>query len=940
MSDRVRGTQLEDWRPYVRNHLDLSGLLPERQVEIVDEIAQLFSDAEQDLLEQGCEAEEARRLAKTHVATWDGLRAELERTEVRTRQSVPARLADRLDEDGSRRGGRQFVVGLLRDLATGWRTLRRRPTHLATVVLLLALGVGLNAALFSVARAVLLTPLPYQDGARLVAIWQDLENRGVRNYPSAPADLVDYRQLDAFEEVAGFFSFNHSLVGGDGVAVPMRLAQVTTNFGETLGIVPYRGRLFEADDGTPFVPPAAASQGGQAAQGGQAGSGFMFRTVLSYELWRDRFGAREDLVGEVIQFGGGPAEVIGILPPSFRVRMNSETGYGDSPHALVPYQVDWDQAPRTSWFLATIAKLAPGVTLEEARAQLKGVETSWWEDFPVNANAGTRIRAVSLRDDVSAPVRPALLVLIGAAMLVLLVACVNLSGLVLVRVSQRLRELSIRSALGAGRARLIRLLLAEAVVTAVVAGTVAVLVARIALQVLLRQVPEDLPALRTIGVDGRVALLAIGLCLACSLVASLVPALRVTGRSRLARLGSRGVVGAPHASAVLVVVQVALSLVLLVGAGLMGRSLVQLLQADLGFADSGRLVVGTSVPGSRYPQPEQRRVVHENLRLELARLPGVSAVGAVSQLPLGGGSGQGPYGGERELADGDEGDLRQATWVFVDRDYFEVLETPLLDGRVFDAADAERPPNVDPVVIVDTTLAAKTWPDEEAVGKRLYIKNQTPPIWAEVVGVVAAQRHRSPYGEEQEAIYFPGLMNGSRARWILQADVAPETLGPAVRRAVERIDPLITVDHVEPLSAVVSRARAGSRFLTTLIGLFSLLATILALSGLWGLMAQSVRQRRKEFGLRLALGAGRGRVLVGVLGHGVALVGLGLLVGLVTSVPATRLLESELVGVPRIDAASYALALLGFFLVASLACLGPAGRAARLDPVQTLREDE
>ena len=934
MREGVESSPLGSWRAYVREHLDLAGLVPERQVEIVDEIAQLFSDAERDFLAQGRAPDAARQLAKAHVATWEELRADLERSEVRSRVSVPARLADRLDEGRPTGPMRRAVVGLLRDLATGWRTLRRRPTHLVVVVLLLALGVGLNAALFSVARAVLLTPLPYQDGARLVAIWQDLENRGVRNYPSAPADLVDYRQLDAFEEVAGFFSFDHSLVGDDGIAVPMRLGQVTTNFGETLGIEPHRGRMFSDEDGAPLAPVD-----------GQAANAFMFRTVLSFELWRDRFGGREDLVGEVIQFGAGPAEVVGILPPGFRMRMNAETGYGDSPDALVPYQVNWDQAPRSSWFLATVARLAPGVSLAEAQAQLEGVETVWWEDFPVNANAGTRIRAVPLREDLSAPVRPALLVLMGAAALVLLVACVNLSGLVLVRVTQRLRELSIRSALGAGRGRLIRLLLAEALVTALVAGTAAVLVARLALAALLRQVPDDLPALRSMAIDGRVALLALGLCLACALVASLVPALRVTGTRRLARLGTRGAAGSGlfggrGASAALVVVQVALSLVLLVGAGLMGRSLVRLVQADLGFTAENVLVVGASVPGSRYPLPAERRVVQEEVRGALASLPGVVSVGAVSQVPLGGGSGQGPYGGERELADGDEGDLRQATWVFVDRDYFETLETPLIEGRLFETSDAERPPGVDPVVIVDTTLAAKTWPGEPAVGKRLYIKNQTPPVWAEVVGVVGAQRHRSPYGEEQEAIYFPGLMNGPRARWLLRTDVAPETLGSSARRAIERVDPLITVDAVEPLAAVASRARSGSRFLTTIIGLFSLLATILALSGLWGLMAQSVRQRRREFGLRLALGAGRGRVLAGVLGRGVALVGLGLLLGLATSVPATRLLESELVGVPRIDATSYTIALVSFFLVASLACLGPAGRAARLDPVQTLREEE
>ncbi len=920
-----------DWRRYVRQHLRLPKVTSEREIAIVDEVSQLLEEAYLEARKEGLPQAAAERRAQQHIQAWEELQRDLEQSESRHQRAVGTRLQDRLNDLGSSRGGGwQALASVVLDLRFAQRSLRKAPTFTLMVVLLLALGVGANIAILSVSRAVLMADLPYDDPGRLVAIWQDLENRDVRNYPSAPGDLVDYRQLGAFEQVAGMFSFDHSIIGDDQTASKLRVVQVTTNFAETLGFTAHRGRMFGDEDGAPRANQAVTTEQ-------------PLRAVLSYQLWRDRFGAREDLIGDIVRFGAGPAEIIGILPRDFKLLLNPSTGYGESVDALLPYRVNWDEAPRTSWFLATVARLAPGVSEAEAKTQLKGVEAQWWVDFPVNRNAGTRIRMVSLHDDLVESIRPALLTLSAAALLVLLVASINVSGIVLVRVARRLQELSIRSALGGERSRLLRLLLTESIVLALLASIVATLAAGFGLRFLLERVPDELPQLAPIAIDGSLALVTIMICLVCSALATLVPALRVTGTARLGLLFSRGALSANGGGKVLsglVITQVALSLLLLVGAGLMSRSMASLLAADLGFDPQKTLTLETAIPGSRYDTPEKRRALHAELRREFESLPGVSAVSSIEELPLSGSAHQGPYGTERELADGDEGDLRQATWRRIATGYFETARTQFLEGRDFARADSERPPREDPVVIVDSVLARKSWPDSSAVGQKLFIKNQTPPIWAEVVGVVQQQRHERPFGDEQEAIYFPGLTNGTRMDWLLRTDAEPQQLANAVRKKALAIDPEITIDAVEPFSAIVSRSRAASSFLTTLIGLFSLLATILALCGLWGVIAQTVRKRHRELGLRLALGASRLRVLVDVLVRGLTLVAAGLVVGLILAVPTSRLIESQLIGVGRGDLTTYFGAAVLFLAIATLACLGPASLAARLDPAITLRQDE
>ena len=936
MSDQ-QDRHASDWQRHVRQHLSLERLTAEREHEIVEEIASLLEQAYTEALDAGFSAKEARARALRHVEEWDELGQRIQSSERRHQVASDARLQDGLDRRSATASGSVWrpLAELFGDLRQAVRGIRSSPGFATMVVVLLALGVGANAAIFTVARSVLLSPLPYDNAERLVAIWQDLENRGVTHYPSAPADLVDYRGLDAFEEVAGMFSFDQSLVGDDGRARKIRMAVTSTNLDEVLGVDAVVGRLFGDEDGVPSPPPAE----------GEPPTTTL--VVLAHSTWQNQFGGRDDIVGQELRFGFGSAQVIGVLPAGFRLLLNPTQGHTQPVDAYLPYQVDWANAPRNSWFLVTLGLLKDGASVADAQGQLSALEASWWEDFPVNANAGTRIRVEPLHRDLVAHVSPALWTLTGAALLVLLIASVNIGGLLIVRMARRSRELSIRAALGSGQRRLVRLLLVEGVVLAVFGALMALLVAQGGLRVLLRLVPAELPQLGNIEIDAPVALLTLVVCVLCALAASLWPALEITAVGVGRRAG--GLLGGVSSRTVtagrgplfsgLVATQLALSVLLLIGAGLAGRSLLVLLDEDLGFRAEGVLSFETSVPQRRYDSAEKRRALHEQLRRDLAALPGVTEVGAVDSLPLSGSGNQGPYGGERELEDNDESDLRQAHWRSVAPGYFDAVGTTLLAGRLFDAADEVIDPEARPKVLVDRVLVEKSWQGRNPIGELLYIKNAVPPVWAEVVGVVDQQRQARPYGDEQETIYFPGATNNNTLFWTVRTQGDELAHVPTVRELVREVDPEITLSQIEPLSAVVDRAHSPARFLATLIGLFSVVACVLAICGLWGVLTQSVRQQTRELGIRMALGAGRQRVLGSVLQRGLLLTSAGLVAGLLASIPARRLIDSQLVGVDVLDPIAYLAAAAVFVVVAAAACLGPAARASRIDPAVVLRSD-
>ncbi len=473
--------------------------------------------------------------------------------------------------------------------------------------------------------------------------------------------------------------------------------------------------------------------------------------------------------------------------------------------------------------------------------------------------------------------------------------------------------------------------------------------AKATLAYLLRWRPPELIDIGSPTIDPGVLAFASGLSILAAFAASLWPALRAARPDVLGTL--RGQVGRTQTPRLrrslgtMVVAQVALTTTLLVGGVLMVRSVRSLQSVDLGFEPAGVLTFETSAPGSTYDTPEKRVTLHERLEADLLALPGVTSAGATSSLPLAGSQAQGPYGGEREMADNDEGDLRQAYWRNVSPGYIETLGTAVLEGRTF-TMDDERLSAQGPhdFVIVDRTVAGKSWEqtaDRAAgVGERLYIKNRQPPSWNEVVGIVENLRQALPFGEEQGTIFFPGLLGGTTANWVVRIEGAdPAALTSPVRDLLARIDPQITLAEVEPLDAIVARSRAPIRFTANLIAMFGALALILAACGLWGVLSFNVAQQEAEMGIRMALGATREHLLLPVLRRAALLTAVGVVLGAAVSIPAARLIESQLVGVTTLDPASYLMAGLGFLAVGLLAAFGPAMRASGLDPARALRPD-
>lgn len=818
---------------------------------------------------------------------------------------------------------RETMAGTWADLRLAVRSLRRSWGFTAVCVVTLALGVGPNTALFTVLHGLVLAPLPYPEAERLVAIRRDLVQRGIPNYPAAPADLVEYRAGSrAFSAIAGYLGSSPIITDGPR---PERLTglMATPELFDVLGVGPALGRPFHPEEGIAV----------------DADEALPFPVILSHGYWQRAFGGDPGVIGRSLAFGDATGSVVGVMPEGFRMLVAPGDGVTAQPDVIVPFTIDPTNPWRGSFFLRTIARLAPGVSLDVARQQMAVVSADQQERYSNARAAGTTIRLETLQDDVSAEVRALLLSLLGAVGCVLLVACVNVANLLLVRASGRGRDLSVRTALGGGRARLVRQLLAEALALALLGGALGVVLAWAALPMLEALVPPELPRLQAF----RLSVPVLGFSLAATLFAALLfgtlPAMRgarVDVMQALRERAGPGNAGARVRSA-LVVSEVALSFVLIVGAGLMTRRFVALHDVDIGFRAEGVLAFDLALPPGGYPSQDAVLDVIRRLREEMLAVPGVDEVGLSNGLPLGGGGGAAPYGGDAELADGDESDLRQANIRVVSDGYFETLGTPLLAGRMLVRADAQ-----DSVVkvLVDHALAERTWPGESAIGKRLYVKVAVPGIWFEVAGVVGHQRQDGLSGPSRESIYFPPFsFGGFPDSWVARTAGEPSRLAAPLRNAVARIDERILVENLEPLAARVVRARAPTGLVSMFVAAFGVLALVLALVGLYGVMAYLVRERRSEFGLRIALGAGRGGILAMVLRRGLVLAAAGIVLGGVGAVLLTRALVAVTVDVPRADPLTLAVVTVLFVAMAAAASLVPARRAVGVDPARTLREE-
>ncbi|MEJ7811393.1 MAG: ABC transporter permease [Gemmatimonadaceae bacterium] len=802
---------------------------------------------------------------------------------------------------------------LLLDLRYAVRTLRKSPGFTLVAALTLALGIGANTAIFSVVNAVLLRPLPYGEPERLVMAYGKHTQIG-REVASMP-DFLDWRaESRGFEALAARAGASYNLTG---TGEPERLtgARITANFFRTLRVTPALGRA--------FLPEEETRAGSRVA-------------ILSYGFWQQRFGARPSIIGETIALSGLPFTVVGIAPRDFRA--------GPEADVWTPLVTDTTLGRRSD-FLTVIGRLKPGVTIERAQGELVSLMARLAEQYP-QTNVGWSAELVPLKDEIVGNVRAALLVFMGAVGLVLLIACANVANLTLARAAVRSREIAIRSALGAGRGRLVRQLLTESLLLALLGGALGLVLALWGTDALRTARPALIPRLDEVGLDARVLGFTLLASLATGALFGVVPALQLARgdlQSSL-RSGGRtmsGGTGLASLRGLLVLGEVALSLMLLVGAGLLLRSFDRLQREDPGFDPRNVLTVSVGLPRARYPQLPVQTAFWARLEEQMARVPGVQAVGLTSAPPLAGSA----Y--LSFLIDGrpvPAPEAVQDVQPFVATPgLFRVLRIPLLHGRAFAESDATGAPRV---AVVNREMARRYWPNASPIGSRITLGNPADSTsWVTVVGVVGDTRQERLNEKPYPQMYTPLAQSGGRFM-VLAARTSgsgaagdPLALAGAVRQAVKALDAELPLYDVMSLEERVSRSVAQPRISMVLLAIFAGAAMVLAALGIYGLMSFSVAQRTREIGLRMALGARPERVLALVVRQGMTPALAGIAVGLLGAWAASRVIATLLYGVSATDPATYGGVALFLALVALVATYVPARRAARVDPLVAMRSE-
>ena len=824
----------------------------------------------------------------------------------------------------------------LRDLAFAGRTLRKSPVFALTAILTIALGVGASTAIFSVTNAVLLRPLPYQDPARLVIATSDMRNRNVRDFPFSNADFIDLRDgtKDAFQDFAGVFTGRNVLPIEDGTPEQVRLAVVTTNFFRLVGAKMALGRDFTDADGIPQPDPPPGVQPGTTAPR------LPVIAILSYEYFQRRYGLNPEVLGQAMSNGPFSPQIVGVLAPRFQLYFPPVANIEPAPEVWIANRLGYDSANRNGVSIRAVGRLKDGVSLERAQASADRVAEEARKNFAIERTAGYAIRVEPMRQHLVSEVRPAILALMGAVIFLLLIACANVANLLLVRASLRERELAVRAAIGATWWHLARQMLAEAFLLAVIGATAGLALAWFGIHELLAIAPANLPRLDTIRIDSVVLVFtAVAGLLAAAIfgVASAWRAARpdvmnvLRGSSRNEGLASGGLL-----RKLVVVVEVALSFVLLAGSGLMFRSFLELQRIDPGFEPRGLLTFQILGDGGG-DKPEERAAFTRQIHERLQAIPGIQSVTASFPFPLAGGFSPIRWGTEEALSDASK--FQAVDFQIVLPGYFEAMRTPLLAGRTFTDVDNEPGRNV---VVVDQLLAEKAYPGRSAVGKRILVRLCSPePEWVEILGVVAHQRDESLAERGREQVYFADAFAGSGAvnQWAARTGGDPAKYGSDIRAAIKGLDSKLLVAEMQPVETLVDRAQAGTRFSLLLIGVFAMIAALLAAVGLYGVLSTVVRQRTAEIGVRMALGAGRSNIFKLIVGQGLRLTAIGIAAGLIAALVLTRGLTTMLVGVKATDPATFLTMAIVFFLIAAMASWILAWRAARLDPTAALREE-
>jgi putative ABC transport system permease protein len=807
------------------------------------------------------------------------------------------------------------------DLRFALRSLRTTPGFTLAAVLALALGIGATTAVFSVVNGVLLRPLGYANPDRLVMVYATHPEQGPFYPPSIP-DFEDWRagSRDAFEELVVMRGDALLLRGKEG-AQTLLAAHVSEGFFPMLGTRPALGRWFTADEERPGGPRVA---------------------VLKHGVWRSRFGGDPSVVGRTLDFAEGAYTVVGVMPPEF-----TAPEWGDIYVPLHTLPKARDALTKRDFRVdhVVIGRLRPGVTVQQATARLDAVSRGLQRAYPAE-NAGWSAQAYSLREQTVGSVRQSLLVLFGAVGVVLLIACADVANLLLVRATGRARELAVRAALGASRWRVARQLLAESLVIAVAGGALGLLLALWGVDLLKSGAPAGLPRVDEVGVDGGVLAFTAAVALLTALVFGVAPALQAS-RVQLADAMREGSKGAGRGAAQqrlrggIVVTQIALALVLMVGAGLLMRSFSRLRDVNPGFDPAPLLTLRVEAPSRRYDTPEKLLALYRRLSDDVAAIPGVARVGFVNHLPLSGTSVVTPVETDQKQAPGEQ---NWALFRVADEHYFPALGRAPLEGRTFTAADMFAGSTA---VVVNETVARRYWPNASAVGQRITVYRQVvgrptynQPVAGQVVGVVPNATVRDLTEEPQPEVYVPLPVDPWRSAFLtVRATRDPAELTAAVRRAVMAVDADIPVAKIETVSSLMATGLAGRRFNTTLLAAFAGAALLLAAIGIYGVMAYAVEQRTHEIGVRTALGAQRADVLRLIVGSGARLAAVGVVVGVAAAAASTRVLESMVYGVGVRDVGAFVGGALLLVAVALAACLLPARRATRVDPMTVLRSE-
>ncbi len=805
---------------------------------------------------------------------------------------------------------------LWQDLRLGARSLFKQPTFTIVAVVALALGIGANTAIFSVVNAVLLQSLPYRDADRLVTVWEHNKTRGNAQNVINLGNFFDWKQQNrVFEDMATFFDTTSNLTsGGDPEEIPSQVA--TPNLFNILGVNPILGRNFTEDDSKQGAPRVVA---------------------LSFGLWQRRFGGDPQIIGRKLIVNGNEVTVVSVMPADFNWHVKAGSMTRKIAEMWAPWQINPANLQRRGRFAMAVARLKPGVTFEQAQAEMNVLGGQLERSYDFNANWGVNV--VPLRTQFTGEIRLALLVLLGAVGMVLLIACANVANLLLVRAAGRQREVAVRAALGAGRWRIVRQLLTESLLLAGLGGFAGLALAWWGTDLLVSLAPPDLLNLPQVQINAAVLGFTLGISLLTGVIFGLVPAFEATRLNLTESLkeGGKNIGGSTRSHRLrnsLVIAEIALALVLLVCAGLLIRSFARLQSVDPGFNASNVLTMKVGLPGRKYDTDQKRISFFREAIAQMQALPGVESAGAVSFLPF-----ASPHAGTLVEIEGrpkmPPGQGLGTGGIVTDLNYFRAMRIPLKRGRLYTDQEAAEMRHV---VVVNEAFARTNFPGEDPLGKRvvIYMKDDNQPC--EIIGIVGDSKHMNLDAEVKPMSYWPHPeLVYSGMTFVIRTQGEPTAVANAARNVIRTLDPEQPVADVRTMESLIGTSVARARFNTLLLTIFAVVALLLAGVGIYGVMAYSVAQRTHEIGVRMALGARAGDVLKLVVRRGMTLALAGVALGVIASFALTRLMETLLFNVSATDPLTFAGVPLLLVLVALLACLIPARRAAKVDPMIALR---